>query len=241
MDINRYKRNIMLPQIGEEGQKALANARVLIVGAGGLGSPAAMYLGAAGVGTLGIVDFDKVDVTNLQRQIIHSTSNVGKNKASSASEYIAGLNPEIQVNVTDVALDENNIYDYIKDYDFVLDCVDNYETKFLINDACVKSNKPFCHGAVQEFNGQAMTFVPGSPCYRCLFEDIPSEEDVVRAKNLGIIGAVAGVIGSVQALEAIKYLTASGDLLTGKMLIFDGLAMKFRTIKFNKNKNCDLH
>ena len=231
-EIERYSRHLVLPQVGFEGQRKLKKAKVLVIGAGGLGSPVIMYLAAAGVGTIGICDYDKVDVSNLQRQIIHDSKRVGENKAESAKQRVSLINEETEVITYPTGMSPDNIMELVEGYDFILDGVDNFPTKFLINDACVIAGKPFCHAGVIGFEGQLMTYVPGKgPCYRCLFEDIPAGEQIPNCSQAGVLGAMVGVIGSLQALEALKYITGAGELLTGKMLVFDGLTMKSRLIK----------
>lgn len=239
-EISRYDRQIILTQVGIDGQKKLKNAKVLIVGAGGLGSPVALYLVGAGIGTIGIMDADKVSISNLQRQIIHSTENISLNKAESAKQTLEKLNDKIKVKVYPHLLTTENAEEMISQYDFVIDASDNFETKFLINDACVLLKKPFSHAGIIRFEGQVMTYVPGkNPCCRCIFEEIPEQGVIPNCSQAGIIGAVAGIIGSIQALEAIKYLLEIGELLTGKILIFDGLSMKTRIAEFPmKNKRC---
>lgn len=230
----RYLRNIKLAEVGEKGQKQLLNAKVLIIGAGGLGSPAALYLAAAGVGTLGIVDADEVDLSNLQRQILHSTSDVGRAKVNSAKEKMEKLNPDVKVNVYPLFLDASNIEDVIAEYDFVIDATDNFSSKFLINDACVLLKKPFSHAGVVGFKGQLMTYVPGQgPCYRCIFKDPPPSSTPNMARN-GVMGATVGVIGCLQAMEAIKYIIGKGELLTAKLLIYDAIQTEFRMVKLPK-------
>lgn len=239
-EINRYDRQIILPQVGSDGQRKLKNAKVLIIGAGGLGSPVALYLAGAGIGTIGIMDADTVSISNLQRQIIHNTENVGQNKAKSAKTAIRNLNDKITVKAYNTFLTAENAERIISGYDFIIDAVDNFETKFLINDVCVLLKKPFCHAGIIRFEGQVMTYVPGEyPCYRCIFEEIPEHGTIPNCSQAGIIGAVAGIIGSIQALEAIKYILNIGELLTGKIFIIDGLSMKTRIAEFSvKNKNC---
>lgn len=233
MDAERYARHLMLEQVGISGQKKLRSSKVLIVGAGGLGAPAALYLAAAGVGTIGIVDDDCVELSNLQRQILHTTEQVGKKKVDSAREMLGKLNPGVAVKTYPVRLTAGNIMELIREYDFILECVDNFPTKFLINDACVIAKKPFCHGGVLGFQGQLMTYVPGQgPCYRCIFEEIPEPGSIPSCQEVGILGVMAGIIGSLQGLEALKYLLDMGNLLTGRMLVFDGLPMKFREAVF---------
>lgn len=232
----RYSRHLILKEIGEEGQKKLLESSVLIFGAGGLGSPAALYLASAGVGKIGIVDADVVDLSNLQRQIIHGVKDVDKLKAVSAKESIQGMNPDVEVVTYPVFADETNIDELIRDYDFILDCTDNFTAKFLINDACVQAKKPFSHAGVIRFEGQLMTYVPGQgPCYRCIFQSPPQEGAVPTCKEAGIIGVTAGVIGSLQAAEAVKYLLGIGTLLTGTLLTYDGLTMTFRKVGLPKH------
>lgn len=224
-ELERYSRHLILKGVGYKGQKKLSQAKVLIAGAGGLGSPAAMYLAAAGVGTIGIVDADVVDLSNLQRQILHGTGDIGVPKTDSAAETIRDLNPNVEVKTYNVYLDSSNIRDIIRGYDFVVDGTDNFAAKFLINDACVMEKIPFTHAGILQFYGQIMTVIPGeTPCYRCVFRK-PPEGYVQNCKDAGVIGALAGVIGCMQALEAIKYITGTGELLTGRMLTFDALTM----------------
>ena len=230
--LERYSRHIILKEVGVKGQKKLLNAKVLIIGAGGLGAPAALYLAAAGVGTIGIVDADVVDLSNLQRQVIHTTPDVGKKKVESAAETMRAINPDVTVNTYHTFIYSTNIMDIIKDYDFVIDGTDNFPAKFLINDACVMAKKPFSHAGIIRFKGQLMTYVPGEgPCYRCVFKDPPPKDAVPTCKQAGVIGAMGGVIGSLQAMEAVKYILGVGDLLTGYLLTYDALKMEFRKIK----------
>lgn len=238
--LERYSRHIILKEVGVKGQKKLLNAKVLIIGAGGLGAPAAMYLAAAGVGTIGIVDADVVDLSNLQRQIIHATEDVGKPKVQSAKETMNKMNPDVTVNTYHEFVSSDNILDLIKDYDFIIDGTDNFPAKFLINDACVMAKKPFSHAGIIRFKGQLMTYVPGQgPCYRCVFENPPPKDAVPTCKQAGVIGAMGGVIGSLQAMEAVKYITGVGELLTGALLTFDAATMTFRKIKIPKpNDSC---
>lgn len=229
----RYARNILMRELGPEGQEKLLASRVLVIGAGGLGSPAALYLAAAGVGHIGIADSDKVELSNLQRQLLHGTGDIGRPKVFSAADSLSRLNPELKVEAHPVFVDEDNIGALIAHYDFVLECTDNFSTKFLINDACVRAGKPFCHGSVLRFFGQVMTWVPGQgPCYRCMFREPPPESAATCASQAGVFGAVCGVIGSLQAMEAAKYLLGVGELLTGTLLSFDGLDMEFQRISF---------
>ena len=238
--LERYSRHIILKEIGVKGQQKLLDSKVLIIGAGGLGAPAALYLAAAGVGTIGIVDADEVDLSNLQRQVIHSTNDIGKAKVKSAKESMEAINPDVKVNTYRKFVDSSNIMDLIKDYDFVIDGTDNFPAKFLINDACVMAKKPFSHAGIIRFKGQLMTYVPGQgPCYRCVFKNPPPKDAVPTCKQAGVVGAMGGVIGSLQAMEAIKYIIGKGELLTGKLLTYDALKMEFRTIKLPDNhKTC---
>lgn len=237
----RYARQLILSEIGTDGQKKLMKAKVLIIGAGGLGSPAAMYLTAAGVGTIGIADADKVDLSNLQRQIIHSTSDLGKEKVVSAKETMENINPDVCVKAYNIRITSDNIDEIIKGYDFIIDATDNFASKFLINDACVRCRKPFVHAGVTGFRGQVMTYVPdtGAACYRCVFKNPPAEGSVPTGKQLGVLGAAVGTIGSIEAAEAIKYILGTGELLTGCLLTYDALKMEFRKIKLpDKTHDC---
>lgn len=237
--LERYSRHIILQEVGVKGQKKLLNASVLIIGAGGLGAPAALYLAAAGVGTIGIVDADEVDLSNLQRQVIHTTNDVGMAKVKSAAETMEAINPDVTVKTYRTFVDSTNIMDLIKDYDFIIDGTDNFPAKFLINDACVMAGKPFSHAGIIRFKGQLMTYVPGEgPCYRCVFKNPPPKDAVPTCKQAGVIGAMGGVIGSLQAMEAIKYIIGKGELLTGKLLTYDALKMEFHTIKLPKDHHC---
>jgi adenylyltransferase/sulfurtransferase len=236
----RYARNILLCNVGIEGQEKIAKGKVLIVGLGGLGSPAALYLAAAGVGTLGLADYDRVDISNLQRQVIHSTLDIGKRKVVSAQEKLTALNPDVRVIAHTEALCADNIAKVIDGYDFIIDGTDNFPAKFLINDACVLGKKPFSHAGVLRFDGQAFTHLPGTVCYRCVFAKMPPLEAVPSCSQAGILGPVAGMLGTIQALEALKYLIGKGELLTDRMLVVDTLAMKFREAKIKKDPACRL-
>ena len=229
--MDRYLRNITIDGFGIEGQEKLSKARVLVIGAGGLGSPVLLYLAAAGVGTLGIVDYDNVDETNLQRQIIHSETEIGLSKTESACKSVRALNHSVQTIVHNERLTAENAVRIIREYDFVVDCCDNYATKFLINDVCVAEGKPYSHGAISAMRGEAMTCIPGSADYRRVFSDPPQEDNTGDSSQTGVLGSVAGVIGSIQATEVIKYLTGTGDLLTNRILIFDGRVMTFHILK----------
>ena len=234
--IERYSRHLLLKEVGVKGQKKLLSSKVLIIGAGGLGAPAAMYLAAAGGGTIGIVDSDAVDLSNLQRQIIHTVGDIGTPKVLSAQDTINRLNPDVTVKTYHTFVCADNIMALIQDYDFILDGTDNFPAKFLINDACVLAKKPFCHAGILQFYGQMMTYVPDQgPCYRCVFENPPPKDAVPSCKEAGVIGAMAGVIGTLQAMEALKYLLGAGELLTGCLLTFDALTMEFRKVKLPKH------
>ena len=229
--LERYSRHLILKEIGVRGQKKLLAARVLVIGAGGLGSPAAMYLAAAGVGTIGIVDDDVVDLSNLQRQIIHGTGNVGMPKVESAAETVTSINPDVTVKPYHTRVSAGNIAELIAGYDVIVDAADNFSTKFLINDACVLAGKPYIYGGALRFEGQLMTYVPGrGPCYRCIFRDMPAAGEVPSCKEAGVLGAVVGVIGSMQAVEAVKLILGVGKPLTARLMTFDALAMTCRAV-----------
>lgn len=237
--IERYARHIILKDVGVKGQKKLLAGSVLIIGAGGLGAPAALYLAAAGVGHIGIADADDVDLSNLQRQVIHATADIGKAKVKSAKESMEAINPDVKVTTYRMFVDSTNVRELIREYDFIIDGTDNFPAKFLINDACVLEKKPFSHAGIIRFQGQLMTYVPGEgPCYRCVFKTPPPKDAVPTCKEAGVIGALAGTIGTLQAMEAIKYIIGKGDLLTGSLLTYDALKMDFRKIKLKKACNC---
>lgn len=221
----RYKRNMLLPDMGEVGQLKLLKAKVLVVGAGGLGSPVLLYLAAAGVGTLGICDADRVDFSNLQRQIIHSTQRVGMEKCDSARQAIRELNPDVEVVVFQELLTRENAAQMFSAFDIIVDAVDNFTTKILISDVCVSIGKPFCHGALREYEGQIFTHVPGTAHYRSFFGEVPPEGDVPLAAHLGTLGAIAGIVGSIQAAECIKYICGTGQLLVNRLMCIDALTM----------------
>ncbi|PJM75159.1 thiazole biosynthesis adenylyltransferase ThiF [Bifidobacterium simiarum] len=229
--LERYARHLILKDVGVRGQKRLLRARVLIIGAGGLGSPVGLYLAAAGVGTIGIVDDDVVDLSNLQRQIIHTNDSVGVPKVESAARRMTALNPDVTVNAIRATVDAGNIADLIADYDVIVDATDNFAAKFLINDACVLAGKPFVHGGVVRFAGQVMDYVPGEgPCYRCIFREMPAAGEIPTCREAGVLGAAVGVIGSLQAVEVVKLITGAGDPLVARMLTADMLTMKIRTV-----------
>ena len=233
-ELERYSRQIILKEIGYRGQKKLAAGKVLIIGAGALGAPAAMYLSAAGVGTIGIADADTVSLSNLHRQIIHTTQDIGRPKVLSARETIQAINPNVEVRLYEEFLTKDTIAQVIGDYDFVIDATDNLPAKYLINDACVMLGKPYCYAGIVQFYGQIMTVVPKkSPCYRCVFGDFPKTVRPRSCQEDGVAGPLAGVAGSIQALEAIKYLTGAGELLTGKLLVIDLLTMDIQIIEID--------
>jgi len=240
-DLLRYSRQILLKDVGYKGQEKLLNSKVLVTGAGGLGSPAMYYLAAAGVGTLGIVDFDTVNMSNLHRQILHFTDDLGKNKVDSAEEKLKKLNPGISIIKYQIKLNADNIEDIVRQYDVVIDAVDNFSTRYLISDCCYLVNKPLIEGAVLGFEGILMTIIPNkSPCYRCLYPVPPEAGNVPTCNDVGIIGMVAGTIGSLQALEAVKVILGIGNTLSGRILTFDGLNLDFRTIDWKRKSNCPL-
>jgi molybdopterin/thiamine biosynthesis adenylyltransferase len=237
--LERYSRHILLKDVGVEGQQKLFDAKVLIIGAGGLGSPIALYLAAAGVGTLGIADADVVDISNLQRQVIHFTADVGKPKVDSAAEKMRAINPDVEVRTYHEFLLASNIRPIVREYDFIIDGTDNFAAKFLINDACVLENKPFSHGGILRFNGQTMTVIPGSSaCYRCVFHAPPPPGAVPTCSQAGILGAVAGMLGTIQAVEALKFIVGTGQLLTNTLLSFDAKTLEFRKTHFKRNPKC---
>ena len=239
--VTRYSRHILLPEVGGKGQKKIAKARMLIVGAGGLGSPAALYLAAAGVGTLGLIDSDVVDLSNLQRQIIHQTPDVGRPKVVSAKDKIQALNPDVNVVLYEDRFVARNALDLVRDYDVVIDGVDNFPAKFLINDACFFADKPLVHGGILRFDGRVTTVIPRkSACYRCVFRQPPPPGLVASCQEAGVIGALAGVIGTLQATEALKLVLGIGRPLTDRMLDYDARRTAFREIRIKRNPNCPL-
>lgn len=237
--LERYSRHIILNEVGIEGQAKLDAGKVLVIGAGGLGSPVALYLAAAGVGTIGIADADNVDISNLQRQVIHFTEDIGKPKVASAARKMKALNPDVRVHEYHEFLNASNIAGIIKGYDFVIDGTDNFAAKFLINDACVLAGIPFSHGGILRFAGQTMTIKPHeSACYRCVFNEAPPAGSVPTCSSAGILGAIAGMLGTIQAAEALKFLTGAGTPLYNGLLTFDAKNMDFRKIKLRKNNSC---
>ena len=238
-ELERYSRHIILKDLGIGGQARIREARVLIIGAGGLGSPAALYLAAAGAGTIGIADADCVELSNLQRQVIHFTKDVNRPKVESAAEKMREINPDVTVKMYHEFVRAANIGPMIADYDFIIDGTDNFATKFLINDACILAGKPFSHGGILRFNGQTMTILPSrSACYRCVFPSPPPPGRVPTCSQAGVLGAVAGILGTIQATECLKFITKTGTLLADSLLTFDTKSMVFRTIALRRNGKC---
>jgi adenylyltransferase/sulfurtransferase len=237
----RYSRHFLLPEVGEDGQAKLLQAKVLMVGAGGLGSPAAYYLAAAGVGTLGIIDNDVVDISNLQRQILHANDRVGMPKVESAKKTLEGLNPDVKVFPYQAKLTSDNIMEILKDYDLVVDGCDNFPTRYLVNDACVLTGTPNVHGSIFQFEGQATVFYPGKgPCYRCLYPEPPPAEMAPSCAEAGVLGVLPGLIGVIEALEAVKLILGKGDSLVGRLLHFNTLTMEINTLKLRRDPNCPM-
>jgi molybdopterin/thiamine biosynthesis adenylyltransferase/rhodanese-related sulfurtransferase len=237
---SRYSRHLLIPEVGEAGQAKLLKSKVLLIGAGGLGSPAALYLAAAGVGRLGIVDDDVVDESNLQRQILHSTERVGMPKTESAKKTLRALNPDVTVDEHRVRLNRDNAIDLFSQYDLIVDGSDNFGTRYLVNDACVILQKPNVHGSIFRFDGQATTFVPGGgrPCYRCLFPEPPPPELAPSCQEAGVLGVLPGIIGMIQAVEAVKLVLGKGEPLVGRLLLYDALEQKFREVKYARDPHC---
>ena|SRR3989338_3482023 len=240
-EMNRYAGHLVLPEVGVKGQEKIKQGKVLVVGAGGLGSPALMYLAAAGVGTIGIADFDKVEENNLQRQIIHTTDKVGASKVESAKIIINNLNPNIKVETYNEKLTSKNALGIIKKYDVIIDGSDNFPTRYLLNDACVLSKKPLVHGSIFRFEGHASVFnYESGPCYRCLFPNPPPRDAVPSCAEAGVLGVLPGIIGTIQATEALKMILGIGDTLSGRFLVYDALSMNFKELRLGKNKNCPI-
>jgi molybdopterin/thiamine biosynthesis adenylyltransferase/rhodanese-related sulfurtransferase len=236
---NRYHRHLLLPEVGEEGQLALLDAKVLLLGAGGLGSPAALYLAAAGVGTLGIIDMDVVDESNLQRQILHNVDRIGERKVDSAKKTLSALNPDVNVVGHDTRLGADNVVELLSQYDIVVDGADNFPSRYLLNDASLKTGTPVVHGSIFRFEGQATVFKPhDGPCYRCFIPEPPPAELAPSCAEAGVLGVLPGIIGSIQAMEAIKLILGLGDSLSGRLLVYDALEESFRTYKINRDPKC---
>ena len=240
-EILRYSRHLIMPEVGMEGQLKLKRAKVLMIGSGGLGAPLGLYLAAAGVGRLGIVDFDAVDFTNLQRQVVFGTSDVGRKKLEAARERLQNLNPEIRIDTFETKLTSDNALDILRDYDIVVDGTDNFPTRYLVNDACVLLGKPNVYGSIFRFEGQASIFgYPGGPCYRCLYPEPPPPGLVPSCAEGGVLGVLPGIVGCIQAMETLKLILGKGEPLVGRLLLFDALGLRFRELKLRKNPECPI-
>ena len=238
--VNRYSRHIIMGDVGSKGQRNLLQAKALIVGAGGLGSPSAIYLALAGVGTIGIVDFDVVEISNLQRQILHHTSDIGRPKLESARDNIKSYNPDTNVVLHEVRLESDNAREIISHYDLVINGADNFATRYLVNDACYLEGKPLVDGSILIFDGQATLFLPGQGCYRCLFPEPPPPGLVPNCAEAGVLGALTGLVGSIQATEALKHFLGIGESLVSRLLLIDALSMSFREVRLKRNPACPL-
>ena len=238
--VNRYSRHIIMGDVGSKGQRNLLGAKALIVGAGGLGSPSAIYLALAGVGTIGIVDFDVVEISNLQRQILHHTSDIGRPKLESARDNINSYNPDTNVVLHEVRLESHNAREIISQYDLVINGADNFATRYLVNDACYLEGKPLVDGSILIFDGQATLFLPGQSCYRCLFPEPPPPGLVPNCAEAGVLGALTGLVGSIQATEALKLILGIGESLVSRLLLIDALSMSFREVRLKRNPSCPL-
>lgn len=238
--VKRYSRHIIMPQIGSRGQRKLIESKVLVVGAGGLGGPVALYLALAGVGTIGIVDFDTVDLSNLQRQVLHNTETVGWAKVESAKQTLYRYNPDVRVIAHEFPLTSDNAMEIVSQYDLIVNGADNFPARYLVNDAAYLNNKPLVDGSILIFDGQLTTYIPGEGCYRCLFPTPPPPGMVPNCSEAGVLGALTGVIGSLQATEAVKVILNEGDPMVGRLLLVDALSMEFRTVKTRKDPNCPL-
>jgi molybdopterin/thiamine biosynthesis adenylyltransferase/rhodanese-related sulfurtransferase len=240
-EVLRYSRHLIMPEVGMEGQLKLKQAKVLCIGTGGLGAPLGLYLAAAGVGRIGLVDFDAVDFTNLQRQVLFGTSDVGQPKISAAADRLRNLNPEIQIDTFEAHLTSDNALDILKDYDIVVDGTDNFPTRYLVNDACVLLGKPNVYGSIFRFEGQVTIFgYPGGPCYRCLYPEPPPPGLVPSCAEGGVLGVLPGIVGTIQACETLKLIIGKGDPMIGRLMLFDALGMKFRELKLRKNPECPM-
>jgi sulfur-carrier protein adenylyltransferase/sulfurtransferase len=240
-EILRYSRHLIMPEVGMDGQLKLKAAKVLLIGTGGLGAPLGLYLAAAGVGRLGLVDFDVVDFSNLQRQILHGTPDVGRSKLASARDRLNAINPEVKIETYETALSSQNALDLFRPYDVIVDGTDNFPTRYLVNDACILLGKPNVYGSIFRFEGQATVFgMPDGPCYRCLYPEPPPPGLVPSCAEGGVLGVLPGIVGSIQAMETIKLILGTGDSLVGRLLLFDALGMKFRELKLRKNPDCPM-
>jgi sulfur-carrier protein adenylyltransferase/sulfurtransferase len=238
-EVMRYSRHLIMPEVGMDGQLKLKQAKVLCIGTGGLGAPLGLYLAAAGVGRIGLVDFDSVDLTNLQRQILFGTNDIGRSKIEAAEERLRGLNPDIQIDQFETRLTSDNALDILKNYDIVVDGTDNFPTRYLVNDACVILGKPNVYGSIFRFEGQITIFgAPGGPCYRCLYPEPPPPGLVPSCAEGGVLGVLPGIVGAIQAAETLKLIIGKGEPLIGRLLLFDALAMRFRELKLRKNPEC---
>lgn len=238
--VQRYSRHLIMPNVGSVGQRKMLDGKVLVIGAGGLGSPVALYLALAGVGTIGIIDFDVVDVSNLQRQILHTDADVGRRKVESAKETLLAHNPGIDVRIHEEPINSANAMDIISQYDIVVNGADNFATRYLVNDAAYFAGKPLVDGAILVFDGRATTYIPGKGCYRCMYPDPPPPGEVPNCSEAGVIGALPGLVGSIQALEVIKLLLEVGEPLAGRLLMIDALSMEFTELKVRKDPHCKL-
>ena len=236
--LDRYSRHVIMDEVGPDGQKRLLDGRALVVGAGGLGAPVIQYLAAAGVGTIGVVDDDVVERSNLQRQVIHGDADVGEPKVESAARYVERLNPDIDVNTHETRLDEGNARELLGEYDVVVDCADNFRTRYVVNDVARIEETPVVHGAIYKFEGQATTLVPTGPCYRCLFPEAPEPGTVPDCATTGVLGVLPGTLGCIQATEAAKLLLETGEPLVGRMLFYDAMDMTFETVEYARNPEC---
>ena len=238
--VRRYSRHIIMPQVGSAGQRALLDSKVLIIGAGGLGSPVAIYLALAGIGTLGIVDYDVVDVTNLQRQILHHDADIGRSKVESARETLLAYNPDLEVVAFEEPITSENAMEMMADFDVVVSGADNFAARYLINDAAYLSGKPLVDGSILMFDGRATTYVPGKGCYRCVFPDPPPPGEVPNCSEAGVLGMLPGMVGSIQAAETVKVILGTGEPLVGRLLLIDALDMDFREVKVRQDPDCPL-
>ena len=238
--VQRYSRHIIMPQVGSQGQRKMLDSKVLIVGAGGLGSPIAVYLALAGVGTIGIVDFDTVDITNLQRQILHQHSDIGRPKVVSAAETLKDYNPDVNVISHEAPITSDNAMDIIPNYDVIINGADNFPARYLVNDAAYLSGKPLVDGSILLFDGQATVYIPGTGCYRCIFPTPPPPGEVPSCAEAGVLGMLPGMVGSIQAIETTKLILEVGELLQGRLLLIDALSMEIRTVKIHQNPDCPL-
>lgn len=239
-EVMRYSRHIIMPQVGPQGQRKLRAASVLVIGAGGLGGPVSLYLALAGVGTIGLVEFDTVDLSNLQRQVLHQTADIGRPKIVSAKETLLAYNPHVQVNMHHMPITSDNAMEIIKDYDIVVNGADNFATRYLVNDACYLAGKTLVDGAILLFDGQATVYKPGQGCYRCLYPDPPPPGLVPSCAEAGVLGAITGIVGSIQATEVFKQILDVGQSLVNRLLLIDALTMEFRTMKVRRDPSCPL-